>query len=96
MAAIDIVMAAILVDLCLKALILTLISLMYLTHQFSKALCLCSERREAAADSESSHPNIVFGPREERDPPLVQLSSWFLHSARSQTVAQYGQIKSTR
>lgn len=70
----DIVMAVILVDLCLKALILTLISLMYFNHQFSKALRFCSERRGAAADSESSHPSISFGPGE-RDAPLVQLTS---------------------
>lgn len=84
----DTVTAVILVDLCLKALILTLISLMYLNHQFSKALHLCSQRRGAAVDSESSHPNIVFAPCEKRDPPLIRKSSWFL---LSHTVGQYGQ-----
>lgn len=84
----DIVTAVILVDLCLKALILTLISLMCLNHQFSKALHLCTQRRGAAVDSESSHPNIVFGPCEKRDPPLIRKSNWFL---LSHTVGQYGQ-----
>lgn len=83
----EIVTAVILVDLCLKALILTLISLMYLNHQFSKALHLCTQRRGAAVNSESSHPNIVSGPCEKRDPPLIRKSNWFL---LSHTVGQHG------